>query len=143
MGKRDLSKPLAPTFGDPVKKKKSKTKRRTVTKSTSASGVKTKDVVRVSRKGDKVTVKNKTKDPNAYGMGIKKTTKSKVKLSNRKGKDDYKYTSAKASTKSGRGKNSKGKSKSNTNSGAAQVVKNLPGEGMRNYKRPTKGKLKS
>ena len=115
--------------------------KRKVTKSTSAEGVKTKDVVRTSRKGDKVTVKNVTRDPDAYGMGIKQTTKSKVKLSNRKGKDDYKITKAKSSVKTGKGR--KGKSKSNTGTEIRAIVGNLPGGGTRGYKRPTKGKLKS
>jgi len=173
---RDLSKPLASSVGPNRKKRVAKrtvrlanqnaakkktpakkvnntkpSKRRTVTKTTSASGVKTKDVVRVSKRGNKVTVRNKTKNPAVYGdyFPAKNTTKSKVKLSNSKGTDDYHLQKAKSSSRTvltkGNGKKvrSTGRSKSNTNSGAGKVISNLPGGGMRNYKRPTKGKLKS
>lgn len=67
---RDLSKPLAPTFGTPKTKVRVKKSGKTITKSVDAEGNKTKTKTRVNRKGETVT---KTKIKMASG----KTYKSK------------------------------------------------------------------
>ena len=65
---RDLSKPLAPTFGEPKKKVRVKRSGKTITKSVDASGTKTKRKVRVNKKGEQVT---KTKVKMASGKTYK------------------------------------------------------------------------
>tara|TARA_R110000796_G_scaffold83307_4_gene182374 strand:- start:1 stop:546 length:546 start_codon:yes stop_codon:yes gene_type:complete len=125
--KRDLSKPLAPTFGSSPKRTKTVTRNadgsttktrtrtrkggslaksvtKTVTPSKGSGGkTVTRDVQKHSKAGDKVTLKNRTTQSPEYGFQRKRTTVVKAKLSNRKGKDDYHLTSAsvkeKASTK--------------------------------------------
>ena len=67
---RDLSKPLAPTFGTPTKKVRVKKSGKTITKSVDADGNKTKRKTRVNKKGNTVT-KTKIK------MDTGKTYKSK------------------------------------------------------------------
>jgi|TARA_R100000541_G_scaffold47914_1_gene54933 hypothetical protein len=80
--KRDLSKPLAPTFGTPTKKVRVKKSGKTITKSVDAEGNKTKTKTRVNRKGETVTkTKIKMADGKTYKhkQGGRNNDKLKVK----------------------------------------------------------------
>lgn len=114
-------------------KKDSPAKKRTVIKGKDAQGRKTKDVIRVSRSGNKVTVKNKTKGDTYVGKPGrgKTTTRSRVVLSNDKGRDDFKLKKGKTSTRSKSGGTTKSRAK-----GANATSNMLKGKGMRNYKDP-------
>lgn len=155
--KRDLSAPLAVSEFDGEKKRKKRVtrtssdgkttrevrrkdgslkKRVTRTSSTTSTGIprtkKTKDVKKVSRSGNKVTVKNKTKLGSNGAGQVKRTTRSKVTLSNKKGTDDMQLRKVKVVKRAG-GKKIE-KSKSTGNSGSSAILKTIRnGGGMRGY----------
>ena len=166
--KRDLSKPLAPTFGTAPKRKKTVTKNADGSKTTTRTRTRkdgslakrvikkvtpspefftgkkvTRDVQKQSRGGDKVTIKNKTTQyTNMPGL-LTRTTKVKAKYSSQKGKENMLATSASVKKKAGRHTISKSRVRGIPgNSEALSLISSGTSRtgGIRNKTTPKKGR---